>query len=83
MKNVRHFSDNSHFSSGERPHSNFRLVLITINEKFNYQGSSGKQDSISSKHSTLKRPHDQMTPTMQNGCRIDQDGKFCADVSPV
>lgn len=82
MKNVRNFSDNSHFSSGERPYSNFRLVLI-INEEFNFQGSSGKQDSISSKQSTLKRPHDQMTLTVQSGCRIDQDGKFCANVSPV
>ena len=83
MKSVRHFSENSHFSSGERPYSNFRLVLITINEEFNYQGSSGKQDSISSKQSTLKRPHDQMTPKMQSGCRIDQDGKFCANVAQV
>lgn len=83
MKNVRHLSGNSHFSSGERPYSNFRLVLITINEEFNYQGSSGTQDSISGKQLTLKRPHDQMMPTMQRGCRIDQDGKFCANVSPV
>ena len=83
MKNVRHLSGNSHFSSGERPYSNFRLVLITINEEFNYQGSLGKQDSASSKQSTLKRTHEKMTPTMQGECRIVKGGKFCANRSPV
>ena len=29
---------------------------------------------MSSKQPTLKRPHDQMTPTMQGGCRIDKGG---------
>ena len=38
---------------------------------------------MSSKQPTLKRPHDQMTPTMQGGCRIDKGGKFCAKASPV